>query len=117
MKVLVVDDDADIRRVLGDRLAALGYEVVESGSGPEALALLDRMEVGGVLLDMMLPGMTGLAVLRETHRKAPHIPVIVMSALDNKGMLEQAIREGAMDYVVKPIQIEGLIEKVQRLFG
>lgn len=117
MKVLIVDDDADIRRVLGDRLRALDCEVLESAGGPEALALLDRMQVQGVLLDMNLPEMDGLAVLRVIHAKAPHVPVIVMSALHNKDILKQAIREGAMDYLLKPIQFEDLIEKVQRLFG
>ncbi len=104
--VLVVDDDEANRNVLGRRLAKLGYGVVEARDGVEALERLAQPDAGIdlVLLDVMMPRLDGFAVL-ERHRADPsirHIPVIMISALDDMASIVRCIEAGAEDYLPKP---------------
>ena len=104
--VLVVDDDEANRNVLGRRLAKLGYGIVEARDGVEALELLAQPDAGIdlVLLDVMMPRLDGFAVL-ERHRADPairHIPVIMISALDDMASIVRCIEAGAEDYLPKP---------------
>ncbi len=104
--VLVVDDDEANRNVLGRRLAKLGYGVVEARDGVEALECLAQPDSGIdlVLLDVMMPRLDGFAVL-EHHRGDPairHIPVIMISALDDLASIVRCIEAGAEDYLPKP---------------
>jgi class 3 adenylate cyclase len=102
--VLVVDDDATNRDVLGRRLQRLGYGVIDARDGVEAL---ERMAAGGidlVLLDVMMPRLDGFAVL-ERHRADPairNIPIIMISALDDMASVVRCIEAGAEDYLTKP---------------
>jgi class 3 adenylate cyclase len=104
--VLVVDDDEANRNVLGRRLAKLGYGIVEARDGIEALERLAD-PAGGidlVLLDVMMPRLDGFAVL-ERHRADPairHVPVIMISALDDMASIVRCIEAGAEDYLPKP---------------
>ncbi|MGH7255955.1 MAG: response regulator [Nitrospirales bacterium] len=117
MSILIIDDDSNIRLFLKDRLVEMGFKVSEAASGGEALVFMDQEHPTGILLGINLSDMDGLTVLKELLEKAPHIAVIMMSALGNIDRLEQGIREGAMDYLVKPIEVEILEQKVRRLFG
>ncbi len=104
--VLVVDDDEANRNVLGRRLAKLGYGIVEACDGVEALERLAQPDAGIdlVLLDVMMPRLDGFAVL-ERHRADPairHIPVIMISALDDMASIVRCIEAGAEDYLPKP---------------
>jgi adenylate cyclase len=104
--VLVVDDDEANRNVLGRRLAKLGYGIVEACDGVEALERLARPDAGIdlVLLDVMMPRLDGFAVL-ERHRadaSIRHIPVIMISALDDMASIVRCIEAGAEDYLPKP---------------
>ena len=104
--VLVVDDDEANRDVLGRRLQRLGYGVIEARDGLEALELLAKPNSGIdlVLLDVMMPRLDGFAVL-ERHRNDPairHIPVIMISALDDMASIVRCIEAGAEDYLPKP---------------
>ncbi|MCX6521869.1 MAG: response regulator [Actinobacteria bacterium] len=104
--VLVVDDDEANRNVLGRRLAKLGYGIVEARDGVEALERLAQPDAGIdlVLLDVMMPRLDGFAVL-ERHRADPsirHIPVIMISALDDMASIVRCIEAGAEDYLPKP---------------
>ncbi len=102
--ILVVDDDEANREVLGRRLQRLGYGVVDARDGVEAL---ERMAAGGadlVLLDVMMPRLDGFAVLARHHDDAAlrHIPVIMISALDDMTSVVRCIEAGAEDYLTKP---------------
>ncbi len=104
--VLVVDDDEANRNVLGRRLAKLGYGIVEARDGVEALERLSQPDAGIdlVLLDVMMPRLDGFAVL-ERVRADPsirHIPVIMISALDDMASIVRCIEAGAEDYLPKP---------------
>jgi DNA-binding response OmpR family regulator len=101
-RVLVVDDDHDIRESLASVLSDEGYDVAEAGNGLEALAEMDRERPDVVLLDLMMPVMDvwkTLQILRRTPRHAT-VPVVILSA---------ATAPGAADYIQKPISLDKLL--------
>ncbi len=102
--VLVVDDDATNRDVLGRRLQRLGYRVVEAENGAKALEVLGEGGVDVVLLDLMMPVVDGLAVLEQRQRDPAllDIPVIMISAQDEVESIARCIELGADDYLAKP---------------
>ncbi|HEY7648540.1 MAG TPA: response regulator [Methylomirabilota bacterium] len=99
--VLAVDDDEVIRDAVALDLAA-HFEVVTAADGPSALALVNRQIVDAVLLDLILPGLGGLQVLREIKAIDPALPVIVISGLQQAPTIVEAMRLGADDYLTKP---------------
>jgi len=103
-RVLVVDDDEVNRDVLSRRVATQGAEVAVAASGPEALELLRSESFDAVLLDVMMPGMSGYAVLAEmkSDTSLRDIPVVMISALDEIESAVRCIRLGAEDYLAKP---------------
>ena len=104
-KILVVDDDPDIRAVLEDHLSA-GYSIACAGDGRAALSALDQEGCDLVLLDVELPGAKGLSVLSDIHRTWSHLPVIIMTANASIPLAVQAIKEGATDFITKPLEFE-----------
>jgi two-component system response regulator AtoC len=110
-RLLVVDDDPEIRELLRAALDGGGTHVVEAGSGAEALARLDGADL--VLLDMRLPDMDGLEVLSAL-REASDSPVIVVTADSSSSRTIRAIQGGAFDYLVKPLELDTVKMVVQR---
>ena len=114
--ILIVEDDPDINGLLGRILKKGGYEVTQAYSGTEAKLLLERQEPDLILLDLMLPGMTGeelITYIRDERKTS--IPVIVLSA---KSALEdrlETIRSGADDYMTKPFEPEEVLVRVMAL--
>jgi serine phosphatase RsbU (regulator of sigma subunit) len=102
--VLVVDDDENNRDMLSRQVAREGYQVQLASGGREALRLLDTERIDLVLLDVMMPEMDGYAVLQRMQSLAPrvHIPVIMISALDDMDTVIRCIELGAEDYLLKP---------------
>lgn len=103
--LLVVDDDATNRDLLSRRLAPLGFAVATAASGEEALQALRERPCDAVLLDVMMPGQSGLDVLTEIRRDARtrHLPVIMVTARSGSDDIVEALGLGANDYVTKPI--------------
>jgi CheY-like chemotaxis protein len=114
--ILIVDDDQDVLLFLGDRLNALGYDVLTATNGQEGLEILQSQSVDGVLLDLNMPVMGGLALLEKLEMSSASPPVIVMSASEHRSELLQAILKGAMDFLIKPIAQDELTSKCFRLF-
>ncbi|MBI4201695.1 MAG: response regulator [Chloroflexi bacterium] len=112
--VLVVDDERPIRYVLSKQLEELGYRCVALSSGQEALARLGQQTFDIILLDLRMPGLSGLDVLRRMQTEHPRTPVIMLTALVDTGLAAQALRLGAYDYVTKPYNLEELRARVQR---
>jgi two-component system response regulator AtoC len=107
--LLVVDDDKDVRRYLSVLLPSLGYEIDCAETGEEALARVGRPPVPSVvLLDLLLPGMSGLEVLDWIKRLQPEIPIVVLSTVAHIKTVVDAVRRGASDYITKPFQQEEL---------
>jgi DNA-binding NtrC family response regulator len=107
-RVLIVDDDAAARRLLDVRLGALGCVVREAGSGEEALSEVSRDEPALMLLDYQMPGMDGIEVLREMRRTGANVPVIVVTAHGSIETAVEAMKEGAYDFITKPIDSQHL---------
>ncbi len=112
--ILIVDDDFDIREVLKDRLESLGYGVVEASNGQEALSLLEKQTPHLVLLDIEMPGMNGLEVLREIRKKEKDLTVVMITAYGTVERAVQAMREGAYDFIPKPFEPDHVALIVQK---
>ncbi len=112
-KVLIVDDEAQMRRVLRVSLSAQGYEVVEAASGEEALRRVPE-HFDCILLDLNLPGLDGIATCRAI-RASSQVPIVVVSIRDSEGDKSAAREAGADDYVTKPFRIEELLAHIDAL--
>ena len=106
--VLIVEDEQIIAQAMRDYLARRGYEPVVVQSGEEALGALPSAEPDLVVLDYRLPGKDGLAVLREVKHALPHVEVVMVTAHGTVKVAVQAMREGAFDYLTKPVDLEEL---------
>ncbi|MEM6296619.1 MAG: HD domain-containing phosphohydrolase [Myxococcota bacterium] len=103
-RILVVDDEVQIRRVIRKVLTAEGYDIIEAKGGDEALETLAGIDVDTVLLDLRMPGMTGVEVckrIRSTRRHA-HTPVVFLSGAAERSVRRQAREAGADDFLAKP---------------
>jgi two-component system, OmpR family, KDP operon response regulator KdpE len=112
--ILVVDDEPQIRRVLRSTLTFRGYELVEAASGEEALELARKVKPDLILLDVNLPGMSGIETCREIRRftAAPIIMLTVRNAERDKVV---ALDAGADDYVTKPFSMNELLARIRAL--
>ena len=111
--ILVVDDKPGVRAVLRALLEREG-EVLEAGDGVTALEILDARRVDLVLLDIVLPGPSGHAVLATMRERGNAAPVIVISAVDTAASAVAAMKMGAVEYITKPFDAEGLVAVVRR---
>lgn len=111
-RVLVVEDDAAIRRGLCDALRFSGYEPLEASDGRSGLEAAITASVDLVLLDVLMPRMDGFAVLAELRKVAPGLPVIMLTARGEEQDRVRGLREGADDYVVKPFSATELLARV-----
>ena len=100
--VLVVEDEPDIATLLGDQLQALGHEVMVAGDGQAALDTIEKSEPGLMLLDLNLPKIGGMDVLKQVRKGWPDLPVIVMTAHGTIPRVVEAMKEGATDFITKP---------------
>ncbi len=108
-RILIVDDDADIRTILADRLTARGHEILEAGDGLKALEISARELPDLMLLDLDLPGADGLAVLDRLRQESLPPTVVVITAFATIEKAVEAMRRGAFDFLPKPFQ-PGLVE-------
>jgi two-component system KDP operon response regulator KdpE len=111
-RVLVVDDEPQIRRVMRATLVAQGYEVIDARSGEDALELLRADRYDLVLLDINLPGMTGIQTCREI-RTSSELAVIMMTVRNGQKDKVDALDAGADDYVTKPFGIPEMLARVR----
>src|SRR5262245_25075387 len=112
--VLIIDDDAAIQRSLGATLGSR-YAVRAASSGEEGLREFDRVRPDVVLLDVMLPQMSGLAVLRALKRHCAELPIIMMTAYAEVQTAVQAIKLGASDYLQKPVDPQCVLDGISSL--
>ncbi len=114
--ILIVDDEPDIRAFLEDLLTAQGYRCESADSGPAALSRLGTTSPDLVLLDIMMPGMSGLEVLRQIKERPDVAPRVVMiSCLTHPNTTLRALDEGADHFVVKPFRVHELLQTLDQV--
>lgn len=105
-KILIAEDDTDISRLLSRILEAQGYQALQAFSGTEALSLIEREEPDLLLLDLMLPGLSGEELLRKLREERRYsFPVLILSAKSALGDKVALLKSGADDYITKPFNI------------
>ncbi len=113
--VLLIEDDARIREIVERGLGSRGFVVTAAEDGHSGLELARKLEIDVVLLDLMLPGMSGLEVLEEIRTAKPRLPVVALTALDDTRSKVAGLDAGADDYLAKPFQTEELIARLRAL--
>ncbi|MGD0390410.1 MAG: sigma-54 dependent transcriptional regulator [Tepidisphaeraceae bacterium] len=112
--VLIVEDEAVLRESLAELMAGEGYEVLQAADGKAAYAIVLERPVDVVVTDVRMSGMDGLTLLSHLRQVAPQTPVIVATAFGTVETAVSAMRSGAYDYLLKPVQFEDMLLKVQR---
>jgi DNA-binding NtrC family response regulator len=113
-RVLLVDDEESLRITLAANLELEGYEVVEAGSGEEALELAESQAFDLVLSDIKMPGMNGVDLFRALKRKWPEVPCILMSAFALEDLVASALSEGVFTLLPKPFDIQSALAVLTR---
>jgi DNA-binding NtrC family response regulator len=115
-RILVVDDDAVVRRSLAEALANSATEVRTAEDAERGLAMIDERQPDVVVSDIRMPGLDGLALLRMLRERAPSVDVILMTAYDDMPTVVAAMREGARDFLVKPLDLHELRKVIAHTF-
>lgn len=118
MRVLLADDEQTSRLILDKHLTAAGFEVLETENGVQALDVLEngQASVDLMIIDIMMPEMDGLTLLEKVRARHPVLPVIMLTARDDRGSVKQALKLGASDYLDKPVRRSELLEAIQEAF-
>ncbi len=111
-RILIVEDEEKLRRVMELQLVSAGFDVDKAGSAEEGLRLAERANM--VLTDLRLPGMDGLELLHSIHRQNPQVPVVVMTAYGTVEVAVEAMKAGAVDFLLKPFSLEHLMAVVSK---
>ncbi|MFN8008464.1 MAG: response regulator [Terriglobia bacterium] len=111
-RLLVVDDDLSVRKAISDILSHCGYECDQAGSVVEALLYLEKQSYTCVLTDLLMPEKTGMDLLREITARFPEVAVILVSGQNDSGMVRKALKNGAFDYIVKPLTAAEILTTV-----
>ncbi len=114
IKIMIIDDSYTNRVLFKAVLEDLDIDVIEVHSAMKGLKILDETNPDIILLDMCMPMMTGIDFLQELQNQNRHIPVIVISVLDDQAYIKQAFLCGASEYLIKPVEIDELIRRISR---
>lgn len=113
MRLLVVEDEIHLQNIVKKRLQKAGYSVDACGDGRDALDYLSATSYDAVILDIMLPGMSGTEVLKTIRRQGSHVPVLFLTARDGIEDRVEGLDCGADDYLVKPFAFEELLARIR----
>ena len=115
-RVLVVDDELDFLETIVKRLEVRDIKATGVDSGPKALDLLDKEDFDVVVLDVKMPGMDGVETLVEMKKKKPQLPVVMLTGHATVESGIQGMKKGAFAYVMKPVALDELLDKLQKAF-
>jgi DNA-binding response OmpR family regulator len=116
-RVLLVDDEEEFVATLAERLELRGINTMVAGNGEEALASVKNDPPEVVVMDLMLPGMSGIEIMGEIKRNHPRIPVILLTGRGSTKEGIEGMNQGAFDFLMKPVRIEELITKMKNAVG
>ena len=117
VRILLVDDEEDFVQALSERLEMRDYDVTTSLSGEDAIAKIKQYNYDVVILDVLMPGLTGIDVLREVKGIKPLTEVIMLTGHATVETAIEGMKLGANDYLMKPCETEDLVSKIQRAHG
>lgn len=113
-KVLIVDDQYGIRALLKEILQTAGYRTCEAANGVQALSMVENEDPDLALLDMKIPGMSGLEILKHIREKSNDLKVVIMTAYGEIEMIEEAERNGALTHFSKPFDIDDILDFIKK---
>ena len=117
-RILLVDDEQQVREIMSRVLESCGYEVMAAEDGRDALSKFDHgVGIDLVILDMMMPGMGGRECLARLREKSPGVRVLITTGYTSDGSAQELLHEGALGIVEKPLDLKGFAEKVQKIVG
>ena len=118
-RILVIDDDPDLRTAVEMRFSAAGFEVLPAAGGEEGLELARRKQPAAIILDINMPGLDGLETCRRLRagERTRNIPVVMLTARTRVGELEEGLQAGADTYLTKPFDGPELLAEVKQLIG
>ena len=117
MRVLIVDDETELVSALVERLDIRGIDADGLNEGPAALEQIKKQSYDVVLLDLKMPGMDGLEVIRRMHAEQPELKIILLTGQCDAETTERGKSSGAWDCLVKPVQIDQLLEVLKTAAG
>lgn len=115
MRLLVVEDQQDLNEIIVRKLKSEGYAVDSCLDGKEALDYIEFTEYDGIILDIMLPGITGIGILKKMRASGDHTPVLLLTALGSVDDKVAGLDAGADDYLVKPFDFDELLARIRVL--
>ena len=118
-KVLIIDDESDVRDVLKFHLSESNYAIIEAENGQEGIDLLksesNLTNVGVIICDIRMPKVNGIECIQYIRQEAPGIPIVVVTGFPDTQMAVNLLNEGVKEYLVKPVEKEKLVATVDRL--
>ena len=115
--ILIIDDEATLRQTMARILLRAGFEVTTVASGKEALAIINEQMFDLIYLDIRMPDINGLEVLKTIHAQLPELPVILFTAQPDLHSAVEALRRGATDYLMKPLKPETIVERTRAILS
>lgn len=115
MRILVIDDDPSVAEMIAEAIRSFGHEALVALDGAEGLLVLESTAVQGVFLDLVMPGLGGLAVLTRIRSRYSHLPVVILSAHAGDEETREAMALGASEVIMKPAGLAQFTEVLSRL--
>lgn len=116
-RILFVDDDAELRAIVREQLSAAGYDVDEAEDGSVAMEKMGQGTYRLILLDITMPGTSGLDVLRTIKERTPSCRVIMLTGVVGLSVAIESLKMGADDYITKPYNLEYLLSSIRRVLA
>ena len=113
--ILIIDDEATLRQTLARILQRAGFEVTTAENGEQGLSFIQTTNFDLVFMDLRMPGMAGMEALKIIHASQPDLPVVLFTAQPDLSSAVDALRNGAIDYLLKPLKPQDLIERAQSI--
>jgi len=113
--ILIIDDEASLRQTMARILQRAGYEVTTASNGKEGLALVSEHPFDLIYLDIRMPDISGLELLKTIHAKFPDLPILLFTAQPDLNSAVEALRRGATDYLLKPLKPQAVIDRTQMI--